>query len=317
VIGTHIAINGELGSGKTSVARRLADTYGMRIVSTGDVQRGIAESLRMTTLETNLLAERDAMIDARVDSITRDLGSSPEPIIFDSRMAWKMVPNAFKVRLIADMEVAAVRLYQERSTEVEGYASLDQARKAAEKRYQSERRRFLAKYSVDISHLKNYDLVIDTSDASIDDVAAEIESVYEPSQLPGMELRISPRRVLPGYDLSQVSGSSDKKTPEPTSTPSTGLNPVVAYARPFVYALDGLLVIIEAIKKGKSFMKATLLAEGTEIAAKGLSAEEYLRREIRAEWITAWEQAHGIQFSRYPDATPAGNLDSIDPAGNL
>ena len=43
MIQRHIAINGELGSGKSSVARRLAETYGMRLVSTGDVQRAMAE----------------------------------------------------------------------------------------------------------------------------------------------------------------------------------------------------------------------------------------------------------------------------------
>lgn len=110
MIQRHIAINGELGSGKSSVARRLAETYGMRLVSTGDVQRSIAKSLNMTTLETNWLAEKDAMIDAQVDSVTKELGSSQEPIIFDSRMAWKMVPTAFRVRLIVDTDVAAIRL---------------------------------------------------------------------------------------------------------------------------------------------------------------------------------------------------------------
>lgn len=303
MIKRHIAINGELGSGKSSVARRLAETYGMRLVSTGDVQRGIAKSLRMTTLETNWLAEKDAMIDAQVDSVTKELGSSEEPIIFDSRMAWKMVPSAFRVRLIVDTDVAAIRLYKERSSMVEGYTSVDEARKAAEDRYQSERKRFFAKYGVDISHLHNYDVVIDTSDTSIDEVGHEIESIYEIGESSPLELRVSPelrlspKRVLPGYDPSQ--GLSDES---PASRLNADPDPVVAYARPFVYALEGQPKISRAIKSGKSLMKAMLLAEGAETVTQGFSAEEYPNKVIRRDWITVWEKEHGIRFSRYPSS---------------
>jgi len=301
VIRRHIAINGELGSGKSSVARRLAEAYGMRLVSTGDVQRAMAESFRMTTLETNLLAEQDAMIDARVDGVTRDLGSSQDPIVFDSRMAWKMVPVAFKVRLIVDTQIAAVRLYKERSSTVEGYSSVDEARKAARERYQSESKRFLAKYGVDISYLQNYDLVIDTSDASIDDVASEIRSIYEADLAPRLELRVSPWRVLPGYDPAREPAAirvpeHEWRAPLPGAEPY----PVVAYARPFVYALDGLRWISQGIRSGQSLMKATLRAEDAQVAAQGMSAEEYLRKAVRRDWIAQWEQEQGIRFSRYP-----------------
>jgi CMP/dCMP kinase len=303
VIQKHIAINGELGSGKSSVARLLAETHGMRLVSTGDVQRAIAKSLRMSTLETNYLAEKDAMIDAQVDSVTKELGSSEEPIIFDSRMAWKMVPNAFRVRLIVDTDIAAVRLYRERSSMVEGYTSVDEARKAAEDRYQSERKRFFAKYGVDISHLHNYHVVIDTSDASIDEVAREIESIcqIESSALDvrvSPELRLSPKRVLPGYDPSQ-----ELFDDLPSAPPSADPDPVVAYGRPFVYALKGQPMIRHAIKSGKSLMRAVLLAEGAETVTQGFSAEEYPHKVIRREWITAWEKKNGIRFSRYPTSS--------------
>lgn len=303
MIQRHIAINGELGSGKSSVARRLAETYGMRLVSTGDVQRAIAKSLQMTTLETNWLAEKDAMIDAQVDSVTKELGSSEKAIIFDSRMAWKMVPTAFRVRLIVDTDIAAIRLYKERSSMVEGYNSVDEARKAAEDRYQSERKRFFAKYGVDISHLHNYHVVIDTSDASIDEVAHEIQAIYETGESSKLELRVSPelklspKRVLPGYDPTQEFFDE-----LPASRLSAGSDPLVAYARPFLYALEGQSTISRAIKSGKSLIKAVLLAEGAETVTQRFSAEEYPYKVIRQDWITAWEKEHGIRFSRYPTA---------------
>lgn len=302
MIRRHIAINGELGSGKSSVARRLAERHGMRLVSTGDVQRAIAESLSMTTLETNLLAERDAMIDARVDGVTKELGSSQEPIVFDSRMAWKMVPTSFRVRLIVDRDVAAERLFRERSSTVEGYISVKDARRAAEERYQSESKRFFAKYGADISHLQNYHLVVDTSDTTVDAVVAIIESLYMTAEPSRLELRVSPKRVLPGYDPRAEIRSNRREAATELSIPSSkpGSDPTVAYVRPFIYALEGQSTIGLAIKDGQPLVKAVLLAEGAESVAKGLSAEEYLHRVIRPSWITAWEEEYGVRFSNYP-----------------
>jgi CMP/dCMP kinase len=289
----HLAINGELGSGKSSVARYLSKICNARLVSTGDVQRSIAASLNLSTLETNLRAEYDEMIDEQVDGVTRGLANSEESIIFDSRMAWQIVPTAFKVHLLVDPAVAARRLHGERSSAVEDYASVEEAKKAAEERYQSERRRFLAKYQADVSLLQNYHLVIDASDASVEEIAEEIKSEWAAAEETSkVSLRISPRRVLPGRD------PRCKAYNEQPAVPSS--EPVVAYARPFLYSLENQAVIAQAAQANKRLISASLLAEGLQEVEPGISAIEYLRTVIDTAWITEWETDHGFKFESYP-----------------
>jgi CMP/dCMP kinase len=304
----HITINGELGSGKSSVARRLAESFKMRLVSTGDIHRSIAASLRLTTLETNLRAEHDEMIDAKVDGVTKELAGAEYPIVFDSRLAWKLVPGAFKVHLTVDPAVSARRLHRERHTDVEGYASVEEARKAAEERYQSEYRRFLTKYDADMSFLKNYHLVVDTSDASIDEVVAQIESAYHADSSRLADLRVSPVRLLPGRDPTDT--IKDPRQDPGTSPGQTSIEEAslaVGYARPFFYMLDGLPAVSAAIRRGQSLITARLLAEAGEEVADGLSAEEYLCAMITPSWITTWEKENNLRFETVPDCA------GIDP----
>jgi CMP/dCMP kinase len=294
----HIAINGELGSGKSSVARYLAKKNNMNLISTGDVQRTIAASLNLSTLETNLRAEYDNAIDDQVDRVTRDLADSSNSIIFDSRMAWKFVPSAFRVHLIVDPAVASRRLYRERSSAVEGYVTVEEAKKAAEERYRSERRRFLARYGVDVSLLQNYHLVVDSSDASVEEIADEIGSAWWTSTSTNVSLRISPKRVLPGRD-------PEKEIAIPSGRPALVYDPAVAYVRPFIYVLQNQLTISQAIQDDKSLINAILLAEDSQEVEQGISAAAYLRTKIRRNWIEKWEEIHSLNFETYPELMPA------------
>ena len=288
----HIAISGELGSGKSSVANLLANSYGLKVLSTGQIQRSVAESTGLSTLEVNRLAEHDEKIDARIDGTLVQLGSSETAVVFDSRLAWHFVPSAFKIHLLVDQEVAAQRLYKARSSAVETYGSVQEARHGAEERYQSERRRFISKYGIDVSRLKNYDLVIDASDASVKEIFSEIQSVLEGDAWQGPSLRVSPRRVVPTGNCIRELTRDDE---------SHWGHPVVGYARPFLFALRGHAALSEAIRSGRKLAPAFLEVEADEEVVGGMSAAEYLRREARPSWIYDWEDAHAFRFSHYPE----------------
>lgn len=121
----HITISGEPGSGKSSVGRELARIYGMDIVSTGALQRELAASLGVSLLDVNKRAELDQSIDLRIDSIPQGKGAQTTSLIFDSRLAWHFVPNAFKLHLIVDPTVAAERLHRTRESSVGGATACD------------------------------------------------------------------------------------------------------------------------------------------------------------------------------------------------
>ena len=276
----HITISGELGSGKSTIARELAKLYGHRVVSAGDINRSIAASLKLNEVEVNLLAEKDASIDKKVDSATRALAASTQPTIFDAHIAWKIVDKAFKVHLLIDPDVAARRLFEDRSTVVEDYSSVAEAKDALAKRYESERRRYKEGFGVDQARLRNYDLVVETSDASIEQIVREIQSVYDNyhgyNQKP--ILRLSPRRLLPSYDTTAVHRDEDDKHPQ------------VVYVRPATAFLDGHLTIEQALKEDMPLIDLTLAAEDDEHERwSKLSARELISN-IDDSWVRKWAE---------------------------
>src|SRR5258708_916135 len=118
----QISINGSLGSGKTTVGRRLSEEREWEYYSTGSVQRNIAQAMGITTLELNHIAETDRSIDERIDSIFKSL-SSKENVVADSRMAWHFMPDSFRIRLVVSPEEAADRVLRDTARDAEKYAS--------------------------------------------------------------------------------------------------------------------------------------------------------------------------------------------------
>lgn len=62
-----ISITGDLGSGKSTVAKQLAKDLGFDYISTGTIFREIAKEYGIDVLKLNKLALTDTSIDDRVD----------------------------------------------------------------------------------------------------------------------------------------------------------------------------------------------------------------------------------------------------------
>ncbi|MFN8304325.1 MAG: cytidylate kinase family protein [Saprospiraceae bacterium] len=180
---TKITITGDLGSGKSAVSRILCDRTGFTYVSTGRIQRQIAEEMGIDTLELNRLADVDPSIDERIDGIFIQLGNDPGNFIVDSRMAWFFLPKSFKVYLKIDVHIAAARILSDANRSSEQYASIDDAVPKILARKKSENDRFLSKYSADCANFDNFDLVVDTASRTPDEVAGLI--------LKGLEMRLA------------------------------------------------------------------------------------------------------------------------------
>lgn len=168
---TKITLTGDLGSGKSAVSRILCERTGYEYVSTGRIQRQLAQEMGIDTLEMNRRADTDPSIDQRIDGIFIDLGKDPRGYVIDSRMAWFFLPDSFKVYLQADVHIAATRILSDPTRNSEQYASLDEAVAKITARKQSENARFLKKYGADSTNLSNFDLVVDTTKYSVEEVA--------------------------------------------------------------------------------------------------------------------------------------------------
>lgn len=176
---TKITLTGDLGSGKSAVSRILCERTGFEYVSTGRIQRQLAQEMGLDTLEMNRRADTDPSIDQRIDGIFVELGKDPKGYVVDSRMAWFFLPQSFKVYLQADVQIAAARILGDPTRNSEQYASLEEAVEKISARKQSENARFLAKYGADSTNLNNFDLVIDTAQRSPEQVADLILEVMK------------------------------------------------------------------------------------------------------------------------------------------
>jgi CMP/dCMP kinase len=169
-----ISITGDLGSGKSTVCRYLKENFGLKVYSIGQIQRSLAEKYSMDICAFNRYMETHPEIDEEIDTELAKIGQRDEAMVLDSRMAWHFVPDSFKVFLSVDSNEAAKRIMLDERGGVETYASLEDAKLRLIERKRSENLRYMTKYGVDCSNPFNYDMIIDSTDISPEQVADTI-----------------------------------------------------------------------------------------------------------------------------------------------
>lgn len=169
-----ISVTGDLGSGKSTVCRYLKENFGLNVYSIGMIQRTLAVKYGMNICEFNRYMETHPEIDEEIDTELTQIGKRDENMVLDSRMAWHFVPDSFKVYLSVQLDAAARRVIRDQRGTVESYASLDEAKDRLVERKRSENLRYITKYGVDCSNPSNYDLIIDTTYISPEQVAETI-----------------------------------------------------------------------------------------------------------------------------------------------
>lgn len=180
----HISITGKLGSGKSTVCHLIRDRYGYEIFSTGAIQREIARSLGISTLELNIRMKTDHSLDDKIDETTTRLSRErrDEKLIFDSRMAWHFAENTFKIFLTVDPTVAAERVMANQRDAEERYTSIEEARDKLVERSRVEQARFMQLYGVDYYDYNNYNLVVDSSARTPEEIVDIIWDTFQTYQ---------------------------------------------------------------------------------------------------------------------------------------
>lgn len=177
-----ITIGGRPGSGKSTVSKAAAAELGFGHFSSGDLMRKLGEERGLKILDTNRAAETDDTLDRLVDGSLIEIGQSGRELVIDSRMAWHWMPEAMKVFLDLDLQVAAQRIIDSADEErrVREHIPDDPEEYAAqlEARLASESKRYKSKYGVDPYNVKNYDLVVDTHSNDRYEVTARVVGGY-------------------------------------------------------------------------------------------------------------------------------------------
>ena len=198
-----VTLSGDIGGGKSSVARILVQRLSFQLISAGAIQREIATGMGLTTLQLNERSAKDRSVDDQIDSYTQQLGETGNQIIVDSRLAWHFIPSAFKVFLSVDPVVGAERVF-DASRADEKHSSLADALENNRSRTALEATRWLAMYGIALRDYSNYDLVVDTSFVSPEQVAEVIELSFRAwkAQSHFAQLWMSPKRLLALQDVS-------------------------------------------------------------------------------------------------------------------
>ena len=198
----QIAFSGKLGSGKSTVCKILNEKYGYEIYSTGTIQRKVAEEMGITTLELNKRMATDPALDHVIDDavvkISRERAG--DKLIYDSRMAWHFAECTFKVYMYVDPTVAAKRVLEADRGDVEKYASVEEAREMLIARSVEENKRFKDIYGVDNFNYINYDIIIDSTSATPEQIAEAIVTEaekYEKEPFGATKMLLSPYVLFP------------------------------------------------------------------------------------------------------------------------
>ena len=191
-----ISLAGDLGSGKSTVSKILIDKLGAEYYSTGAIVRSIAARRGMSVVELNVYMETHPEIDTEIDDGLKELSKLDKPLVIDSRMAWHFTEGTFKVYLSVDLEISALRIMNA-NREGEHASTLEATMADTKARKESEKKRYMTQYGVDIKDLLNYSLVVDTSAATPEEISECIISALEEwKKDPGYQkVFLSPERI--------------------------------------------------------------------------------------------------------------------------
>lgn len=176
-----ITITGKPCSGKSTITKLLCEQHGFRKISVGDMFKEEAHKRGMSAEEFNAFCMKDPSFDFFIDNKTTELAveHDGENIIFDSRMAWHFVPFSFKIFVTLSEEEMINRLINSDRTGKEKYSDAEKAKSSLLNREQLEVERYKKLYNKDLSDMKNFDLVIDSTNKTPQELVDEIWEKYQ------------------------------------------------------------------------------------------------------------------------------------------
>ena len=167
----RIAISGTAGSGKSTIAKLLAKKLHYKHYSMGDFQREIAKEKGVSIVELGELEKKDPAIDRMVDDRQRLLGEKKDDLVIDSWLSAFFIPNSYRIFMDAGIEERAKRVF---GREKGAYKDIKDAASKIKQREKTNRERWKKFYGFDFMDKRNYDLVINTSGKTIDEIAKKI-----------------------------------------------------------------------------------------------------------------------------------------------
>ncbi len=176
-----ISFNGDHGSGKSTVAVRLAEELGYERYYMGQIFRDMAKDHGKTYVEFLDLIKTDPSYDKKIDDYVIKLGKEKDDFVIESRTAWHFIPHSLKIYLKVDEKVAAERIFLDIQNKAKSRQNEDKNMKTPEDVLQSNRKRkeeddarYQKYYGIDVNDMTNYDFVLDTTDLTREEVFEKV-----------------------------------------------------------------------------------------------------------------------------------------------
>ena len=176
-----ISLTGELSSGKGTVSKILMRDLNYGVYRNGDYFRKLAQEKGMSVTEFNEYVKEHTEIDIQIENSAKEYAKEHDKFIIDARLGWYAVPESFKVYLKVNIDVDAKRAFENQDVQkqqTEKFNTIEEQKKDMQKRYKLENERYYEVYGVRKDDMSNYDLVIDTTNLTPEEVAEKIREEY-------------------------------------------------------------------------------------------------------------------------------------------
>lgn len=175
-----ISLSGDLASGKGSVSKVLMDKLSYGIYRNGEYFRKLAKEANMSLAEFGKYVEQHPEIDIEIENSAKEYAKSNDNFIIDARLGWYAVPESFKVYLKVDINEAARRAFKDsKRKDLEQFTDIETHKQALIERFKCENERYFKLYGVKKDDYNNYDLVVDTTNLTPEEVADTIIREYK------------------------------------------------------------------------------------------------------------------------------------------
>ncbi|MBU0647114.1 cytidylate kinase family protein [Patescibacteria group bacterium] len=163
-----ISIAGQAGSGKSTIAQKLAKKLGWQYYDMGTIRRLKAKSLKLSLAEYNKLGENNPQSDLELDQYQKNLSKTLDNFVISGRTSWHFIPNSIKIYLDVEANVGAKRVWLELKkknsrNEDKNLKTIEDVIKSQQQRIKSDIKRYKKYYQINVYNHKNYDYILDTT----------------------------------------------------------------------------------------------------------------------------------------------------------
>lgn len=166
-----ITLTGVPGSGTTTIAKLLSFKLELRLVFIGETFRELASEYKMSLTEFGEHVKNNPKIDYELDTRQIEYARTGNIILEGRLSGWMAMKNnidAFRILLTADLNTRINRIMGRENKSYEMVKQEIIAREA------SEVKRYKKLYGINYLEPSYYDLIIDTSDLSPEQIVDEI-----------------------------------------------------------------------------------------------------------------------------------------------